>query len=159
MAMADDFFIKAADPEADHAKGGDFIFIQAGQGWSRNPDHKPEHGRIVFKTGDGDEAMSIEPDGSFKVHGKVVKHDDEAFYGFSDWLFKHLRPPSQVPSKAMHLSTTAPSGTRVWVVEDDFSVTITDTRSEPWKLGHGQWVVLLVGRTGGFMIERVFPAP
>lgn len=157
--MADGFSIKAAEPEVDHGKGGDFIFIQPGQGWSRNPDHKPEHGSVVFKMGDGTEAMRIEPDGSFKVHGQAVAADKSVFQGFSDWLFKCMRPQMQVPSKATHLSPTAPSGTRVWVVEDNFGVTITETRSAPWQLGHGQWVVLLVGRTGGFMIERVFPAP
>ena len=33
--------------------------------------------------------------------------------------------------------------------EDDGSVTLTRTRSEPWQLGHGQWVVKVIGKTGG----------
>jgi len=159
MDMADDFFIKPVDPFADSAKGGDFIFIQAGQGWSRNPDHKPEHGSVVFKAGDGAEALRIDPDGTFKVHGEPVAKRKDLFHAFSDWLFKNMRPLMVGPTTVAYLSTTAPSDTRVWVVEDDFKVTLTKTRSEPWQRGHGQWVVLLVGRTGGFAIERVFPAP
>ena len=29
------------------------------------------------------------------------------------------------------------------------------TRSEPWRLGHGAWVVLLEGFRGGFLVDRL----
>lgn len=50
-----------------------------------------------------------------------------------------------------------PSGTRVNVVKDGGQVIQTTTRSEPWQLGHGAWVVLLDGTSGGFALERVSP--
>ena len=49
------------------------------------------------------------------------------------------------------------SGTPVNVRLDDGSIWKTKTRSEPWQLGHA-WVVLLEGRTGGYLLERVTPA-
>lgn len=49
-----------------------------------------------------------------------------------------------------------PSGTPVIYI-DDFGVPCqTVTRSEVWELGDGSPVVLLRGRTGGFILERVF---
>jgi len=30
---------------------------------------------------------------------------------------------------------------------------IWTTRSDPWQLGHGAWVVLLEGKTGGFLVK------
>ena len=29
------------------------------------------------------------------------------------------------------------------------------TRSEPWSLGHGEMVVLLEGKSGGFAVDRL----
>ena len=34
----------------------------------------------------------------------------------------------------------------------------TKIRSEPWQLGHGQWVVAIEGKTGGVAIEALRPA-
>lgn len=48
-----------------------------------------------------------------------------------------------------------PKGTEVILLEDDATETVTRTRSEPWPLGHGEWVVLVEGRTGGWAIVRM----
>lgn len=48
-----------------------------------------------------------------------------------------------------------PPGTPVLVRLDDGTDWETVTRSEPWELGHGGFVVLLKGRSGGFALERV----
>lgn len=53
------------------------------------------------------------------------------------------------------IDTTAPAGTAVRIAEDDGSVTHTKTRSLPWQLGHGAWVVLVEGRAGGYSCERM----
>lgn len=45
-------------------------------------------------------------------------------------------------------------GTTVDVLEDNGSVTRTWTRSRPWQLGYGAWVVLLEDRAGGYSLER-----
>lgn len=48
-------------------------------------------------------------------------------------------------------------GTDVVVRADDGSLWHTQTRSFPWQLGHGTWVVSLVGKTGGYELDRVNP--
>lgn len=48
-----------------------------------------------------------------------------------------------------------PSGTAVLVTEDDGSKTTTVTRSKPWQLGHGTWVVLVKGKVGGYRLSRM----
>jgi hypothetical protein len=41
---------------------------------------------------------------------------------------------------------------------DDFRVGhVTKTRSEAWELGHGDAVVKIEGRTGGYDVERIMP--
>ena len=50
------------------------------------------------------------------------------------------------------------SGTEVVVRLDSGEDWRTRTRSEPWQLGSGDWVVLLVGRSGGYLLTRVRPA-
>lgn len=50
---------------------------------------------------------------------------------------------------------THPIGTRVLVRRDDGAETETTTRSEPWALGDGTPVVLLVGISGGYALDRV----
>lgn len=55
------------------------------------------------------------------------------------------------------LDVDTPEGTKVRVLLDDGSVFETETRSEPWRLGHGEWVVLGKGRTGGIWLKRVTP--
>ena len=51
-----------------------------------------------------------------------------------------------------------PAGTEVIVTEDDGRQTPTKTRSEAWGLSHGDNVVLLEGRSGGYLLDRVRPA-
>lgn len=46
-------------------------------------------------------------------------------------------------------------GVRVRYRRDDGTVTLTSTRSTPWKLGDGTHVVALVGFAGGIWIDRV----
>jgi hypothetical protein len=163
MADVETFEVEQAkepvEQERTRAKGGNVILIQPGRGFSRDPNHKPEHGAIVFQTAELEEVLRMNADGEFVVHGQVVANDKEVFDTFRGWLYSSLRQPVFEPTKLQSLPTTAPAGTRVVVVEDDFSLTLTDTRSEPWPLGSGHWVVLLVGRTGGFSIDRVYPAP
>lgn len=51
------------------------------------------------------------------------------------------------------------AGTAVNVTCDDGSIWQTKTRSEPWQLGGGQWVVLLEGKAGGYSLDRVTARP
>ena len=48
-------------------------------------------------------------------------------------------------------------GTPVQVVRDDGSKMLTRTRSVPWQLGHGDWVVSVEGISGGYLLSRVHP--
>lgn len=48
-------------------------------------------------------------------------------------------------------------GIEVIVVKDDGSMWKTKTRSEAWELGHGQPVVALEGKSGGYDLSRVAP--
>ena len=50
-------------------------------------------------------------------------------------------------------------GTAVDVRMDDGEVRRTRTRSAPWQLGSGHWVVLLEGISGGYSMKRVRPSP
>lgn len=50
-----------------------------------------------------------------------------------------------------------PSGSTVAVIADmGRGCTITQTRSEPWELTSGRWLVSLVGRSGGYDLDRCF---
>jgi len=49
-------------------------------------------------------------------------------------------------------------GTPVRVTLDDGRVWYTRTRSEAWNLGHGQPVVMLEGKSGGYSLARVLCA-
>lgn len=51
--------------------------------------------------------------------------------------------------------TTLKIGTAVMVRLDDGSDFATITRSEPWKLGHGEWVVKVEGISGGYLLSRI----
>jgi hypothetical protein len=53
------------------------------------------------------------------------------------------------------MNTKLPEGTSVLLTLDDGSKIATRTRSLPWQLGHGAWVVLVEGKTGGWALERV----
>lgn len=46
-------------------------------------------------------------------------------------------------------------GTDVTVTRDDGSLWLTRTRTDPWQLGDGTWVVGLEGRAGGYLLDRV----
>lgn len=46
-------------------------------------------------------------------------------------------------------------GTPVNVRKDNGDIFETKTRSEPWQLGHGDWVVSVEGISGGYDLERV----
>lgn len=48
-------------------------------------------------------------------------------------------------------------GIGVLVKLDDGKLWHTKTRSEAWELGHGQPVVALEGRSGGYDLSRVRP--
>lgn len=50
-----------------------------------------------------------------------------------------------------------PVGQPVIVTRDDGSKWPTKTRSEAWNLGHGQPVVMLEGKSGGYDLQRVLP--
>lgn len=63
------------------------------------------------------------------------------------------RPPRQQAIPAA--MKTIASGTAVEVTLDDGSTQQTATRSEPWQLGDGSWVVMLEGRIGGYDLARV----
>lgn len=52
--------------------------------------------------------------------------------------------------------TKLTEGSSVFVLDDLGKLWSTKTRSAPWKLGHGTWVVLLEGRTGGYDVGRIF---
>jgi hypothetical protein len=55
------------------------------------------------------------------------------------------------------LTRDAARNASVRVLLDDGRVLETITRSEPWQIGSGHWVVLIVGRSGGMALERVTP--
>ncbi len=44
------------------------------------------------------------------------------------------------------------------VTRDDERDEIRKVRSEPWQLGHGEWMIKLEGVSGGFMLSRCRPA-
>ncbi len=48
-----------------------------------------------------------------------------------------------------------PIGSPCVLTEDDGSKTETRTRSIAWELGHGQAVVKVEGKSGGWMLERI----
>jgi hypothetical protein len=49
-------------------------------------------------------------------------------------------------------------GQPVIVRNDDGSELASTLTSLPWELGHGQWVVKVQGKSGGFDCARVRPA-
>ena len=48
-------------------------------------------------------------------------------------------------------------GDTVDYINDDGKAERRKVRSEPWQLGHGEWVIKLDGRTGGVMLTRCKP--
>lgn len=59
---------------------------------------------------------------------------------------------------AAEWNTKYPEGTHVTLVLDDGSKLATKTRSIAWELGHGQPVVKVEGKTGGWLLSRVAPS-
>ena len=56
---------------------------------------------------------------------------------------------------AVHWNDVHKVGTRVRVTLDSGEHWFTRTRSEAWLLGHGQPVVMLEGKAGGYDLARV----
>lgn len=50
-----------------------------------------------------------------------------------------------------------PIGTGVVLVDDLGERAETKTRSMAWPLGHGEAVVMVEGRSGGYMLDRITP--
>lgn len=46
-------------------------------------------------------------------------------------------------------------GQSVNLTEDDGSITVTHTISEAWVLGHGQPVIKVDGKRGGYSLDRI----
>jgi hypothetical protein len=42
----------------------------------------------------------------------------------------------------------------VWMASDQDQFVDTKTTSEPWQLGHGEWVVKLEGKSGGVAVSH-----
>ena len=53
------------------------------------------------------------------------------------------------------MNTKLTEGTPVLLTLDDGTALATRTRSKPWQLSHGAWVVLVEGKSGGWALERV----
>lgn len=68
---------------------------------------------------------------------------------------KELLPGLRHPKRLRPVTEDTPSGTTVALVNDQGEVTITSTRSVPWVLG-GKLVVLVYGRSGGYLAERCY---
>jgi hypothetical protein len=50
-----------------------------------------------------------------------------------------------------------PSGSMVYLIDDFGEIHETRTRSVAWTLGHGEPVVKVEGRTGGYLLSRIVP--
>jgi hypothetical protein len=48
-----------------------------------------------------------------------------------------------------------PVGQPVYLTEDNSSITATQTRSVAWELGHGEPVVKVTGKSGGYQLSRI----
>ena len=64
------------------------------------------------------------------------------------------RPPDPM-NCSNPIDKDTPFDTAVKLRLDRGEVVECRTRSKPWKLGSGHWVVAVTGRTGGFSILRV----
>lgn len=54
------------------------------------------------------------------------------------------------------ITEETPEGTPVILVDDHGRPWLTKTRSPVWALGHGEQVVLVEGKAGGYKVERIF---
>ena len=57
--------------------------------------------------------------------------------------------------KASEWNKKYPEGTQVMLTDDHGNEHLTITRSIAWELGHGAAVVSVVGRAGGYSLDRV----
>lgn len=55
-------------------------------------------------------------------------------------------------------STDTPIGTLVVLVDDFGRPHLTRTRSSVWEVS-GHWMVMVDGRSGGYMLSRIFVMP
>ena len=69
----------------------------------------------------------------------------------------HREDEAEPHHEAARWNAEHPVGTVVALTEDDGSITTTITRSEAWHLGHGEPVVKVAGRAGGYMLARIRP--
>ena len=72
----------------------------------------------------------------------------------------HRIQRGQTMAKARGIMTAIPIGTEVRMVncleaENPENQHVWETRSEPWQLGHGAWVVSLKGYSGGFSLDNL----
>lgn len=71
-------------------------------------------------------------------------------------LSQHQPKETAMPKMtAEQWNDTYPAGQPVELTEDDGSITHTQTRSIAWELGHGEPVVKVDGKTGGYLLERI----
>jgi hypothetical protein len=64
------------------------------------------------------------------------------------------RPPKQnVTAAQLALKTGDP----VNLLDDFGNTKETIARSEPWQLGHGDWVIKVEGVSGGYDLSRITP--
>ena len=85
----------------------------------------------------------------------------EFFYRFQrsfDGGVRGMRMMTQRVEESGKAAARLTNGMRVIVMLDDGSERETHTRSDPWQLGHGEWVVKLDGIAGGYSTMRVRPA-
>lgn len=65
----------------------------------------------------------------------------------------YVPPPEDEGLSAWHWKLKP--GDRVSVLGDDGNEFVAEVKSKPWQLSHGEWVVGLKGRTGGYLLRRV----
>jgi hypothetical protein len=73
---------------------------------------------------------------------KIAKGDNmiasaDEFEGPSEWM---------IPGAEVYYHS---------IIDDPHDGVVRTIRSEPWKLGHGQWLVLITGVTGGVALEAL----
>jgi hypothetical protein len=64
------------------------------------------------------------------------------------------RRTERLQKQAEHAATIK-SGAVIDYTDDIGQVHRTRTRSQPWQLGHGAWVVAIDGKAGGYDVDRV----
>ena len=76
--------------------------------------------------------------------------------GFTDDWVREVGTTRGSMQKLQPITMETPSGTPVIYVDDEGVPCVTKTRSDPWCIGDGTPVVLIDGRTGGYLASRVF---